>query len=182
MADMMKDVQGVLDTANETKAELNKVRRKSRELEDSLGDMAEASDAWNKLGQGRRARRGSRDLEVYNDAALKQAFQTIDTDKSGSIEQSGLTSAIRAMDPNASDQVIIDMIKYADADKDGKVDFEEFKRALDVLVNNAGVVAKVAADDDPRLAAWDECLQINLHAPPPATMRRRRLHRQEPYQ
>ena len=50
MADMMKDVQGVLDTANETKAELNKVRRKSRELEDSLGDMAEASDAWNKLG------------------------------------------------------------------------------------------------------------------------------------
>ena len=38
-------------------------------------------------------------------------------------------------------------------------------RALDVLVNNAGVVAKVAADDDPRLAAWDECLQINLHAP-----------------
>ena len=58
MADMMKDVQGVLATANETKAELNKVRRKSRELEDSLGDMAEASDAWNKLGQGRRARRG----------------------------------------------------------------------------------------------------------------------------
>ena len=30
----------------------------------------EASDAWNKLGQGRRARRGSRDLEVYNDAAV----------------------------------------------------------------------------------------------------------------
>jgi len=106
------------------------VRRKSRELEDSLGDMAEASDAWNKLGQGRRARRGSRDLEVYNDAALKQAFQTIDTDKSGSIEQSELTSAIRAMDPNASDQVIIDMIKYADADKDGKVDFEEFKKIM----------------------------------------------------
>ena len=130
MADMMKDVQGVLDTANETKAELNKERRKSRELEDSLGDMAEASDAWNKLGQGRRARRGSRDLEVYNDAALKQAFQTIDTDKSGSIEQSELTSAIRAMDPNASDQVIIDMIKYADADKDGKVDFEEFKKIM----------------------------------------------------
>ena len=155
MADMMKDVQGVLDTANETKAErkprhspatsrrparprlsarncgsVNKVRRKSRELEDSLGDMAEASDAWNKLGQGRRARRGSRDLEVYNDAALKQAFQTIDTDKSGSIEQSELTSAIRAMDPNASDQVIIDMIKYADADKDGKVDFEEFKKIM----------------------------------------------------
>ena len=32
MADMMKDVQGVLDTAKETKAELNKVA-KSREFE-----------------------------------------------------------------------------------------------------------------------------------------------------
>ena len=33
------------------------------------------------------------------------------------------------MDPNASDQVIIDMIA-ADADKDGKVDFEEFKKIM----------------------------------------------------
>ena len=38
-------------------------------------------------------------------------------------------------------------------------------RTLDVLVNNAGVVAKVATEDDPRLAVWDECLQVNLHAP-----------------
>ena len=55
---------------------------------------------------------------------------TDEAEKDVSIEQSELTSAIRAMDPNASDQVIIDMIKYADADKDGKVDFEEFKKIM----------------------------------------------------
>jgi glucose 1-dehydrogenase len=47
-------------------------------------------------------------------------------------------------------------------------------RRLDVLVNNAGVVAKVAAEDDAELRIWDECLQINLHAPLQLSLEARR--------
>ena len=130
MKALMAEAAATATEAAAAEAKAGKIRRKSKELTDQLSDMAAASDAWKSLHGILGSRRGSRDLEVYNDAALKQAFQTIDTDKSGSIEQSELTSAIRAMDPNASDQVIIDMIKYADADKDGKVDFEEFKKIM----------------------------------------------------
>ena len=36
---------------------------------------------------------------------------------------------------------------------------------LDGLVNNAGIVTKCASEDDADLKAWDECMQVNLHAP-----------------
>ena len=48
--------------------------------------MASASDAWQALG-GRRSRRGSRD---YSDEALQQAFNEIDSDKSGHIDREEL--------------------------------------------------------------------------------------------
>ena len=84
----------------------------------------------NRISGGRRSRRGSRDPSIYNDDALKEAFNTVDTDRSGQIDRSELTVAIRAMDPHAPDHVIVDMIKFADADADGKVDFGEFKKIL----------------------------------------------------
>ena len=34
------------------------------------------------------------------------------------------------MDPKATDKVISDMMKFADADDDGKVDFDEFKKIM----------------------------------------------------
>ena len=40
-----------------------------------------------------------------------------------------------------------------------------WKGEIDVLINNAGIVPKVAAEDDPELRAWNECMQVNLHAP-----------------
>lgn len=37
---------------------------------------------------------------------------------------------------------------------------------FDVLINNAGIVTKVALeDDDAELSAWFECMAVNLHAP-----------------
>ena len=130
MKALLAEAAAVNDEAAGVKAEAGKVKRKSKELEESLGDMAEASDAWNRISGGRRSRRGSRDPAVYNDDALKEAFNTVDTDRSGQIDRSELTVAIRAMDPHAPDHVIVDMIKFADADADGKVDFGEFKKIL----------------------------------------------------
>ena len=126
----MAEAQGVNDAATATKQEAVKVRRKSRDLEESLGSMAEASEAWNKLGQGRRARRGSRDLAVYNDDALKAAFDTVDTDSSGFIDKAELSNAIKAMDPSAKDETIEQMMSFADANDDGKCDFDEFKKIM----------------------------------------------------
>jgi glucose 1-dehydrogenase len=37
---------------------------------------------------------------------------------------------------------------------------------LDILINNAGIVTKLASDDDTDdLSAWHETMQVNLHAP-----------------
>ena len=36
---------------------------------------------------------------------------------------------------------------------------------LDILINNAGVVTKVAVEDDDNLSAWHETMAVNLHAP-----------------
>jgi glucose 1-dehydrogenase len=37
---------------------------------------------------------------------------------------------------------------------------------FDILINNAGIVTKLALEDDTSdLAAWHECMAINLHAP-----------------
>jgi glucose 1-dehydrogenase len=37
---------------------------------------------------------------------------------------------------------------------------------LDILINNAGIVTKVALEDeDAELSAWHECMAVNLHAP-----------------
>ena len=101
----MAEAGGVINDATAVKAEATKVRRKSRELENELGDMAEASDAWKSLGGGRRSRRGSRDLAIYNDAALQEAFNTVDKSGDGQIDWGELSAAIKAMDPKASDKV-----------------------------------------------------------------------------
>ena len=42
---------------------------------------------------------------------------------------------------------------------------EVWDSGIDILVNNAGIVTKRAAEDDPHLLAWNECMQINLNAP-----------------
>ena len=43
--------------------------------------------------------------------------------------------------------------------------FEKLPTAIDVLVNNAGIITKVAMDDDNQLSLWKETIQVNLHAP-----------------
>ena len=49
-----------------------------------------------------------------------QAFDTVDEDKSGTIDRAELEKAIRKMDPNCSSATVNDMINFADDDGDGK--------------------------------------------------------------
>ena len=99
------------------KGDLGRVRRRSKDIEHDLNSLAEAAAEWNMLAGGGRNRRNSKD---YSDEALLEAFQEIDTDKSGSIEEAELESAIRKMDPNASQAKVRDMLDFADSDGDGQ--------------------------------------------------------------
>ena len=47
----------------------------------------------------------ARDLAIYNDAALQEAFNTVDKSGDGQIDWGELSAAIKAMDPKASDKV-----------------------------------------------------------------------------
>ena len=152
MKALMAEAAATATEAAAAEAKAGKIRRKSKELTDQLSDMAAASDAWKSLHGILGSRRGSRDLSVYTDEALLEAFEEIDTDKSGQIDHAELSAAILKMDPKATDkvrhppgppharrrrapipsppQVISDMMKFADADDDGKVDFDEFKKIM----------------------------------------------------
>lgn len=130
MKALMAEAAATATEAAAAEAKAGKIRRKSKELADQLSDMAAASDAWKSLHGILGSRRGSRDLSVYTDEALLEAFEQIDTDKSGQIDHAELSAAILKMDPKATDKVISDMMKFADADDDGKVDFDEFKKIM----------------------------------------------------
>lgn len=102
---------------DEIKGDLGRVRRRSKDIEHDLNSLAEAAAEWNMLAGGGRNRRNSKD---YSDEMLLEAFQEIDIDKSGSIEEAELEAAIRKMDPNASNAKIRDMLDFADSDGDGQ--------------------------------------------------------------
>ena len=102
---------------DEVKADFGRVRRRSKDIEHDLNNLAEAAAEWNMLAGGGRNRRNSKD---YTDEALMEAFHEIDTDKSGTIEEEELEAAIRKMDPSASGAKIRDMLDFADSDGDGK--------------------------------------------------------------
>merc|ERR1719174_1144833 len=88
--------------------------------------MAEASNAWNAL-EGRRSRRNSKN---YEDTDLRTAFEAIDKDCSGTIEENELEQAIREMDPTLSSITVKEMMNFADSDGDGKVTFDEYKKIM----------------------------------------------------
>ena len=75
---------------DEIKGDLGRVRRRSKDIEHDLNSLAEAAAEWNMLAGAGRNRRNSKD---YSDEALLEAFQEIDTDQSGSIEEAELETA-----------------------------------------------------------------------------------------
>merc|ERR1719178_63670 len=79
---MMEATDGLLKDTKTAQRDAERVRRKSKELEQSLSDMAAAAEAWNGIG-GRGSRRSSKD---YDDEELRCIFESIDKDGSGTIE------------------------------------------------------------------------------------------------
>lgn len=64
------------------------------------------------------------------EADLKAAFMVFDTDGSGFIERSELKSAMKVIGETLSDRDIDELLQTTDADNDGKINYEEFIKAL----------------------------------------------------
>ena len=108
--------------------------RDARNLERSLEALgldatwikrSEMLNVWKELAAGR----GGPGRE-FTDAELRNAFDVIDTDKSGDIDVSELTEALRAINPDADDATIDGMIALGDVDGDKEISFYEFKKIL----------------------------------------------------
>lgn len=61
---------------------------------------------------------------------MMEAFRVFDTDGDGYITKEELRQVMQQLDPDMSDKDIDDMMKEADVDNNGKIDFEEFKRMM----------------------------------------------------
>ena len=60
---------------------------------------------------------------------LKQAFGAMDTNGDGQVTKEELKSLLSQLGESVDDAVIDEMIKIADVNGDGKVDFNEFVKA-----------------------------------------------------
>merc|ERR1712228_1140764 len=66
---------------------------------------------------------------TYEDE-LKQAFEIFDGDGSGAIDAYELSSIMNALGENLSKEDIEFMIETVDINSDGKIDFKEFKKMM----------------------------------------------------
>ena len=60
---------------------------------------------------------------------LKQAFSAMDTNGDGQVTKEELKALLQQLGEAVDDAVIDEMIKIADVNGDGKVDFNEFVKA-----------------------------------------------------
>jgi len=125
MAALLSLAGGIQTAGAEVNKTASKVRRKSKDLQDQLADMAGAEKSWEALGN--RSRRGSRD---YSDDNLEATFAKWDKDGSGSIDLEELGSAVREIEPNISDAGIAKMMEFADEDETGCISLDEFKKVM----------------------------------------------------
>jgi len=115
----------------------------ARNLERALGALgrdaswvkqSEMLNAWAGLAEGRSRKAGARS---YTDEEVRATFDAIDADKSGDIDLSELTAAIKAMAPTTDDKTVQKMLALADEDGNGDISFDEFRK----LINNYSIIA-----------------------------------------
>merc|ERR1711937_795771 len=87
---------------------------------------------------------------------IKEAFDLFDTDSSGAISVSELTSAMKSLGFDVKHAVVFQMIAELDADGSGEIEFEEFldmmtarisDRTGEVSLDNMKRVAKELGED-----------------------------------
>lgn len=64
---------------------------------------------------------------------MEQAFKVFDTDASGFIEYDEFLDALKKMDTGLSDQQIFELMRTADTNDDGRIDFAEFVQRFEVI-------------------------------------------------
>ena len=62
-------------------------------------------------------------------AELRKAFDVMDANKDGNVTPDELRQLLTGLGEEVTDDIINEMIKVADTNGDGKVDFEEFCKA-----------------------------------------------------
>jgi Ca2+-binding EF-hand superfamily protein len=85
---------------------------------------SEMLTSWVDMADGKARDKKAR---KYTTADLRAAFDAIDTDNSGDIDQAELLEAIQQFNPDADAKTVEGMLSFADRDGDRQVSFEEFK-------------------------------------------------------
>lgn len=131
LAALLAGTADIVDGAKDASKTASRVRRKSKEINASCESMWESStdksgaaNLWRMLGRNRRASKD--DSSDLSDEALRKAFDEIDADKGGTIDKSELAAAIKKANPNATDEMVENLWKFADNDGNGEITFEEY--------------------------------------------------------
>eukprot|EP00800_Vazella_pourtalesii_P023883 TRINITY_DN992_c0_g2_i1.p1 TRINITY_DN992_c0_g2~~TRINITY_DN992_c0_g2_i1.p1 ORF type:complete len:114 (-),score=43.80 TRINITY_DN992_c0_g2_i1:90-431(-) len=69
-------------------------------------------------------------MHVDEDAELKQAFNVFDKDGNGKISKDELRDVMKSLGETMLESELDEMMREADSNGDGEVDFEEFKRMM----------------------------------------------------
>ena len=68
-------------------------------------------------------------LSADQAAELKKAFEVMDANKDGVVTKDELKNLLKGLGEDVTDEVVDEMIKIADSNNDGKIQFEEFVKA-----------------------------------------------------
>ncbi|KAK2944347.1 hypothetical protein BLNAU_20741 [Blattamonas nauphoetae] len=70
-------------------------------------------------------------------AIIRQVFDNIDTDNSGTIEVAELAAAMKQIVPDATDEEIDEIFAQTDLDRNGTIEFEEFVKIIQTWLEDA---------------------------------------------
>jgi protein phosphatase len=90
---------------------------------------------------------------------MEQAFKVFDADSSGFIEYDEFLSTLKRMDTGLSDQQVFALMRTADTNDDGRIDFSEFAQRFEVIFTDQGKghdeAASAAVEPPPTPVALD---------------------------
>ncbi|RMX66558.1 hypothetical protein DD238_002301 [Peronospora effusa] len=69
---------------------------------------------------------------------VQQAFKVFDTDSSGFIEYEEFVTTLKQMDTGLADQHVYELMRTADTNDDGRIDFNEFAQRFEVIFTDQG--------------------------------------------